>query len=148
LSNCITSPGRSSFQLVIAMYVLTFPPRSIYRICPEWLRPVIELLVHLYTPMYRNNPSIRYQNFEHFATTQASLMCLTMLSDPWYEEGKQVPAHSLQFDLHGSLTMTNDGIHIEGGEIKSSSGGKQALALSRFRYAYATPSFRKSRVAA
>jgi hypothetical protein len=125
-----------------------FPPHSIYRICPQWLRPVIDSLVDFYTPMYRNNPSIRYQNFEHFATTEASLMCLTMLSDRWYDAGKQVPAHSLQFDLRGSLTMTDKGIHIEGGEIKSNSGGKQAVTLFRFWYAYAAPSFRERRAPA
>jgi hypothetical protein len=125
-----------------------FPPRSIYPICPEWVRPIIESLVHLYTPMYRRKPPNRYQNFEHFATTQASFMCLTMLSDPWYEAGADVPAESLQFDFRGSLTMSDEGIHIEGGEIKSSSDGKHALTLLRFRPAEAARSFRGSRVAA
>jgi hypothetical protein len=91
--------------------VLMFPPCSIYRICAEWFRQIIAPLIDLYTPMYRNKPSIRFQNFEHFATTQAALVCVGMMSDPWYEAGREVPTQSMQFDLRGSLTMTDEHHH-------------------------------------
>jgi hypothetical protein len=71
-----------------------------------------------------------------------------MLSDPWYEAGADVPAESLQFDFRGSLKMTDEGILIEGGEIKSPSDGMQARTLLRFRPAEGATSFRRSRVAA
>ena len=59
-------------------------------------------------------------DYNHFLTTEASLMCLVMLSDEAFKIGAEIPPHQLQFDCQGSITLEYPTAIIEAGEIKSS----------------------------
>ena len=71
-----------------------------------------------------------YQDYAHFFTTEASLMCLILLSDKKYEFLPEfLPPHQLRFDFCGSITLAPPRAIIEGGEIRSSSSSKLILVL-------------------
>ena len=69
------------------------------------------------------------RDYGDFLETGASLLCLSMLSDGYYEESKKIPPHELEFDCCGSLILTAGSALAEGGEIKSSSSGKHIYWL-------------------
>ena len=73
---------------------------------PRWLRPVMKNLFL----------------FFGLSKQDASLVCLSYLCAEWYEYWEaELPPHKLQFGLQGSICIEDDGIVIEGGEVKSSS---------------------------
>ena len=71
-----------------------------------------------------------YQDYAHFFTTEASLICLIFLSYEGneYRSGPLLP-HQLHFDCCGSVTLAPPRAIIEGGEIRSSSSSKLILVL-------------------
>ena len=71
-----------------------------------------------------------YQDYAHFFTTEASLMCLIFLSDKRQKyRSSSFPPHQLRFDCCGSITLAPPNAIIEGGEIRSSSSSKLILVL-------------------
>ena len=92
---------------------------------PGWLRPVMKNIFLFFKPRTASRPSKVFLDYEWLSKQDASLMCLSYLGHEWYPYFiGQFPTHKLQFDLQGAICIKDDGIVIEGGEIKSSSKGE------------------------
>ena len=103
---------------------------SLISTAPFWLRNVLKPLTELYMPMFRGQPRKLYRNYEEFMKTGASLACLVNLSDPSYETYNDFPAHTIEWDMAGSIEISVDyELLLEAGEIKSSRGGKSSLDM-------------------
>ena len=101
-----------------------------------WCRLIIPALVLLKNPitqlfqMRDTSPKCHYCNdYNRFMVTEASLMCLMMLSEADYETDGVIPPHRLHFDCSGSITLEREFLKttIEGGEITSSLSAKLSV---------------------
>lgn len=101
---------------------------SLIQAAPFWLWDILKLLQNLYQSMNRDLSNKRYRGYEAFMEMGTPHACLVNLSDPVYQNYKGFPAHIPEYDMAGSIEMSEDDeFLLEAGEIKSSHGCKVSL---------------------
>jgi hypothetical protein len=117
---------RSAFYNLVNLWHLS---RAI-PLAPFWLRGILISLTRLYQPIFRLQPSDLYRNYDAFAKTNASLACLVMMSDRLYENYLiDPPAHTLEWDMAGSMRVVPDAALVLEGEEALKLEGGEALVL-------------------
>ena len=91
---------------------------------PAHLRREMETILAFFRPPMNSRRREMFLNYDLLSKEVVSLMCLSYLSSEWYTYHKaEIPPCGLRFALQGAIYFEDDGIVIEGGDMKCSSKG-------------------------